>query len=147
MAEENGRHRYEAKLRHCHASRQLNCRVRSAPFEKQRCYSQATTTLTAAYVCWDSTVHGMGGYPGNTVHWRSLHNNSDVEIRGEDLSTKSVNWFAWVQRSNCTSCRTPPSSELHANPIPWIWPGLSSQILLPLAVSFRDRKTNFRSFI
>ena len=28
----------------------------------------------------------------------------------------SVNCFACVQRSTCTSCRTPPSTECHANP-------------------------------
>ena len=32
----------------------------------------------------------------------------------------SVNWFACVQRRNCTSCRMPPSAECNANPILWI---------------------------
>jgi len=32
----------------------------------------------------------------------------------------SVNWFACLQRSTCTFCRTPPSSDSHANPILWI---------------------------
>jgi len=30
----------------------------------------------------------------------------------------SVYWFACVQRITSTSCRTPPSTERHANPIP-----------------------------
>ena len=32
----------------------------------------------------------------------------------------SVNWFTCVQRSTCTSRRTPPSTEWLANPILWI---------------------------
>jgi len=39
------------------------------------------------------------------------------------IANWSLNWFACVQRSTCTPCRTPPSSDLYANPILWIGPG------------------------
>jgi len=59
----------------------------------------------------------------------------------------SVRWFACVQRSTCTSCRTPPSTESHANPFLWIWPGFGRQNWLPRQRPLRDRKPNFKSFI
>jgi len=59
----------------------------------------------------------------------------------------SVHWFACVQRSTCNSCRTPPSTESHANPILWIGPGFGPQNWLPRQRPLGNRKPNFRSFI
>jgi len=43
----------------------------------------------------------------------------------------SVNLFACVQCSTCTFCRTPPSTECHANLILWIVPELGPHNWLP----------------
>ena len=62
------------------------------------------------------------------------------------IVNRSVIWFACIQRSICISCRTPPSSKWHANPIVWIDLGFGQQNWLSWQHSLRDRKTNFRSF-
>ena len=59
----------------------------------------------------------------------------------------SVIWFACIQRSTCTSCRTPPSTECYANPFLWIGPGLGRQHWLPWQCPCVSKKTDFRSFI
>ena len=59
----------------------------------------------------------------------------------------SVNWFVCVQRRTCTSWSTPPSTERHANPIPWMEADKTNKNWLPRQRPLGDRITNFRSFI
>jgi len=58
----------------------------------------------------------------------------------------SVNWFACVHPSTFTSCRTPPSTEWHANPILCIEADNTNKNWLPRR-PLRDRKTDFSSSV
>ena len=50
----------------------------------------------------------------------------------------SVSWFRCVQHSTCTSCRTPPSGESHANPVLWIRPGFARTKLVASTTSLEE---------
>ena len=67
--------------------------------------------------------------------------------RLEIIVNWSVNWFACVLRSTCTSCRTPPSIECHAKPILWIKADKPTKIGCHGKVLYGSKKINFRSFI
>jgi len=62
-------------------------------------------------------------------------------------SIESVNRFACVERSNCTSCCMLPSAEWHANPILRIETDKTNKISLPRQRPLSNQKTNYRSLI
>ena len=53
-----------------------------------------------------------------------------------------LNWISCVQRSTCTSCRTPPSAKCHANPVLYTEADITNKSWLPRQRPLRDRETS-----